>query len=161
MIWTTTPWTIPANLAVALHPDFVYAAVDTGNNEVFILARDLVETCMKTFGISDFSIIFEFKAGILERKRCIHPLYDSESLIIMGLHVTLDAGTGCVHTAPGHGREDHEVGLQYGLDVYSPVDGNGCFTQDVEFFKGKFVFEAFAGVACASRTWSGHRQVGD
>ncbi len=142
VIWTTTPWTIPANLAVALHPDFTYAAVDTGNNEVFILAKDLVETCMKTFGISDFSILSEFKAGLLERKRCINPLYERESLIILGLHVTLDAGTGCVHTAPGHGREDYEVGLQYGLDVYSPVDDNGCFTQDVEFFKGKFVFDA-------------------
>ncbi len=142
VIWTTTPWTIPANLAVALHPDFTYAAVDTGNNEVFILAKDLVETCMKTFGISDFSILTEFEAGLLERKRCINPLYERESLIILGLHVTLDAGTGCVHTAPGHGREDYEVGLQYGLDVYSPVDDNGCFTQDVEFFKGKFVFDA-------------------
>ena len=142
VIWTTTPWTIPANLAVTLHPDFTYAAVDTGNNEVFILAKDLVETCMKTFGISDFSILSEFEAGLLERKRCINPLYESESLIILGLHVTLDAGTGCVHTAPGHGREDYEVGLQYGLDVYSPVDDNGCFTQDVEFFKGKFVFDA-------------------
>jgi len=142
VIWTTTPWTIPANLAVTLHPDFTYAAVDTGNNEVFILAKDLVETCMKTFGISDFSILSEFEAGLLERKRCINPLYERESLIILGLHVTLDAGTGCVHTAPGHGREDYEVGLQYGLDVYSPVDDNGCFTQDVEFFKGKFVFDA-------------------
>lgn len=142
VIWTTTPWTIPANLAVTLHPDFTYAAVDAGNNEVFILAKDLVETCMKTFGISDFSILSEFEAGLLERKRCINPLYKSESLIILGLHVTLDAGTGCVHTAPGHGREDYEVGLQYGLDVYSPVDDNGCFTQDIEFFKGKFVFDA-------------------
>ncbi len=142
VIWTTTPWTIPANLAVALHPDFIYAAVDTGNNEVFIMAGDLVETCMKSFGISDFSILSEFEAGILERKRCINPLYERESLIILGLHVTLDAGTGCVHTAPGHGREDHEVGLQYGLEVYSPVDDNGCFTQDVEYFKGKFVFDA-------------------
>jgi isoleucyl-tRNA synthetase len=142
VIWTTTPWTIPANLAIALHPDFKYAAVDTGNEEIFILARDLVENCMGTFGISDYLILAEIDAGTLERKRCLHPLYDRESLIILASHVTLDAGTGCVHTAPGHGREDYEVGLLYDLLPYSPVDENGCFTGEVEFFEGKFVFDA-------------------
>ena len=142
VIWTTTPWTIPANLAVALHPDFVYAAVDTGEGEVFILARDLVEGCMKSFGLSDFSILAEIEAGMLEGKQCFHPLYNRESLIILGSHVTLDAGTGCVHTAPGHGQEDYEAGLLYGLDVYSPVDDRGCFTDEVEFFNGQFVFKA-------------------
>ncbi|QTA88621.1 isoleucine--tRNA ligase [Desulfonema magnum] len=142
VIWTTTPWTIPANLGIALHPDFDYAAVDTGNNEVLILARDLAETCMETFGISDYSILADIKAKTLERKRCAHPLYDRDSLIILAPHVTLETGTGCVHTAPGHGREDYEVGLQYDLDVYSPVNDNGCFTDDVEFFKGQFVFKA-------------------
>ncbi len=142
VIWTTTPWTLPANLAVALHPDFVYAAVDTGNGEVFILARDLVESCMKIFGISDFSILAEIPAGKLERKLCRHPLYDRESLIVLGSHVTLEAGTGCVHTAPGHGREDYEVGLEYGIDAYSPVDERGCFTKEVDFFEGQFVFKA-------------------
>ena len=142
VIWTTTPWTIPANLAVALHPDFVYAAVDTGEGEVFILARDLVEGCMKSFGLSDFSILAEIEAGRLEGKQCFHPLYNRESLIILGNHVTLEAGTGCVHTAPGHGQEDYEAGLLYGLDVYSPVDDRGCFTDEVEFFKGQFVFKA-------------------
>lgn len=142
VIWTTTPWTIPANLAVALHPDFVYAAVDTGEGEVFILARDLVEDCMKSFGLSGFSILAEVEAGTLEGKQCFHPLYNRESLIILGNHVTLEAGTGCVHTAPGHGQEDYEAGLSYGLDVYSPVDDRGCFTDEVEFFKGQFVFKA-------------------
>ena len=142
VIWTTTPWTIPANLAIALHPDFVYAAVETKNGEVFILARELVEICMHTFGISDFTILTDIKAGVLERKKCIHPLYDRESLIILGSHVTLDAGTGCVHTAPGHGRDDYEAGLLYGLDVYSPVDNRGCFTETVDFFKNQFVFNA-------------------
>ena len=142
VIWTTTPWTIPANLAVALHPDFVYAAVDTGKGEVFILARDLVEGCMKSFGLSDFSILAEIEAGALEGKKCFHPFYNRESLIILGSHVTLDAGTGCVHTAPGHGQEDYEAGLSYGLDVYSPVDDRGCFTDEVEFFNGQFVFKA-------------------
>ncbi len=142
VIWTTTPWTIPANLAIALHPDFAYVAVSTGGNEVFILARELVETCMQTFGIEEFEIIADIDPKILEKKRCTHPLYPRDSLIILGAHVTLEAGTGCVHTAPGHGREDHEVGLLYGLEVYSPVDNQGRFTDDVEYFKGQFVFDA-------------------
>jgi len=142
VIWTTTPWTIPANLAVAIHPDFVYAAVDTGDNEVMILARDLVPDCMAAFGISDYCVLTEMDAGRLEKKRCRHPLYQRDSLIILADHVTLDAGTGCVHTAPGHGREDYEVGLLYGLDAYSPVDNRGRFTKEAEFFEGQFVFDA-------------------
>jgi isoleucyl-tRNA synthetase len=142
VIWTTTPWTLPANLAIALHPDFEYVAVDVGNNEVFILARELMEYGMQTFGISDYEVIADIDPKSLEHKRCRHPMVDRDSIIILGDHVTLEAGTGCVHTAPGHGREDYEVGLEYGLDVYSPVDDNGCFTDDVEFFRGQFVFDA-------------------
>jgi isoleucyl-tRNA synthetase len=142
VIWTTTPWTLPANLAIALHPDFEYVAVDVGNNEVFILARELMEYGMQTFGISDYTVIADIDPKSLEHKRCRHPMVDRDSIIILGDHVTLEAGTGCVHTAPGHGREDYEVGLEYGLDVYSPVDDNGCFTDDVEFFRGQFVFDA-------------------
>ncbi len=142
VIWTTTPWTIPANLAIALHPDFTYAAVDTNNGEVLILAKELVDGCMKTFGFSDFSILAELGSDSLERKKCRHPLYDRESLIILGSHVTLEAGTGCVHTAPGHGGEDYEVGLLYDLEAYSPVDDTGCFTQEAAPFSGRFVFEA-------------------
>ena len=141
IIWTTTPWTIPANLAIALHPNFIYAAVDVGNDDVYILARELVENCMQTFGISDYTILAEIEASTLERKKCRHPLYDRESMLIIGSHVTLEAGTGCVHTAPGHGREDYEVGMAYGMDAYSPVDDNGRFTDDVAFFKGGFVFD--------------------
>ncbi len=142
VIWTTTPWTIPANLAVALHPDFIYAAVDTGPGGVYILARDLVDTCMLGFGIKDYKILAEMEAGALERKRCQHPLYDRESLVVLGEHVTLEAGTGCVHTAPGHGREDYDVGLRYEIDAYSPVDDQGVFTDDVAYFSGQFVFDA-------------------
>ncbi|MCJ7830731.1 MAG: isoleucine--tRNA ligase, partial [Desulfobacterales bacterium] len=142
IIWTTTPWTIPANLGVCLHPDLVYAAVEVTPGEVFILARELVETCMQTFGISEYRILAEFEAAALEHKRCRHPLYARESLLILGTHVTLEAGTGCVHTAPGHGREDYEVGLQYGLEVFSPVDSRGHYTRDVDFFQGQFVFQA-------------------
>ncbi|MEE4356438.1 MAG: isoleucine--tRNA ligase [Desulfococcaceae bacterium] len=142
VIWTTTPWTLPANLAIALHPDFEYAAVDTGSGEVLILAGELVESCMKSFGISDYSVIASLPAAILERKCCTHPIYGRDSLIVLGNHVTLEAGTGCVHTAPGHGREDYEVGLQYGLDAYSPVDDRGCFTEEADYFQGQFVFKA-------------------
>jgi len=141
IIWTTTPWTIPANLAIALHPEFVYAAVDVGNDDVYILARELVENCMQTFGISDYTVLAEFEASTLERKKCRHPLYDRDSMLIIGDHVTLEAGTGCVHTAPGHGREDYEVGMTYGMDAYSPVDDDGRFTDDVALFKGGFVFD--------------------
>ena len=136
VIWTTTPWTLPANLAIALHPDFEYAAVETDAGEVLILAREMVDGCMAAFGITAFSVTATMAASVLENKHCRHPLYDRDSLIILGKHVTLEAGTGCVHTAPGHGREDHEVGLLYGLDVYSPVDDRGRFTDAVDLFQG-------------------------
>lgn len=142
VIWTTTPWTLPANLAISLHPDYVYAAVAVGDNEVFIIAKDLVNTCMPLFGISEFDILADIDAPVLERKKCRHPLYDRDSLIVLGTHVTLEAGTGCVHTAPGHGREDYDVGLAYELEPYSPVGENGTFTDEVEFFNGQFVFKA-------------------
>ena len=142
VIWTTTPWTIPANLGVCLHPDFVYAAVRTKDYGVLIMARDLVEKAMKTFGIEDYTIIKDLSSRDLEHKKCKHPLYDRDSLIILGNHVTLEAGTGCVHTAPGHGADDHLVGEKYGLDCYSPVEDNGTFSKDVEFFAGEFIFKA-------------------
>ncbi|MGD8367030.1 MAG: isoleucine--tRNA ligase, partial [Desulfobacterales bacterium] len=142
VIWTTTPWTIPANLAVALHPDFEYVAMDAGNDEAYILAGRLAPGCMESFGKPDARILTRIDASDLENKRCRHPLYDRDSLIVLGDHVTLDAGTGCVHTAPGHGREDYEVGLRYGLDVYSPVDNQGVFTDGVRLFAGQFVFDA-------------------
>jgi isoleucyl-tRNA synthetase len=142
VIWTTTPWTLPANLAVALHPDFEYVAVEVGNGEAYVLARDLADACMRTFGVRDYSVLAGLDPRRLERKRCRHPLYGRDSVIVLGTHVTLDAGTGCVHTAPGHGREDYEVGLQYGLDAFSPVDDRGRFMSDVDFFNGLFVFEA-------------------
>ena len=142
VIWTTTPWTIPSNLAIALHPDFDYVAVDTGDNQVLILAEGLTNICMDTFGFSDYTIIETFKAPLLENLKARHPLYDRESVIVLAPYVTLDAGTGCVHTAPGHGREDYETGLRYNLDAYSPVDDAGRFTKDVAFFAGLEVFES-------------------
>ncbi len=142
VIWTTTPWTLPANLAIALHPDFEYVAVDAGRDEVYVLARDLVDTCMTTFGQPAYSVLARLDPRRLERKACRHPFYDRDSIIVLGSHVTLEAGTGCVHTAPGHGREDHDVGREYGLDAYSPVDDRGRFTPEVGFFSGQFVFDA-------------------
>jgi len=142
VIWTTTPWTIPANLGVCLHPDFTYAAVKTKDQGILIMAKDLVEKAMKTFGMEDYTLMGDLAARDLEHKKCKHPLYDRESLIILGNHVTLEAGTGCVHTAPGHGADDHMVGEKYGLDCYSPVEDNGTFSKDVEFFDGEFIFKA-------------------
>lgn len=142
VIWTTTPWTIPANLAVAFHPDFTYRAVETDSYGVLILAKDLIESCMKIFKITDYSVIAEIKTKNLERLKFSHPLYERDSIGVLADHVTLEAGTGCVHTAPGHGREDYIAGLKYGLEPYSPVDDDGCFTDDVEFFKKLFVFDA-------------------
>jgi isoleucyl-tRNA synthetase len=152
VIWTTTPWTLPANLAIALHPDFVYAAVavpgdevlggEVLGGEVLILARELVDDCMQAFGIEGYAILAEFEAAVLEKQTCRHPFIERDSLVILGDHVTLEAGTGCVHTAPGHGREDYEVGLQYGLDVYSPVDKEGRFRAEAGDLEGAFVFDA-------------------
>lgn len=141
VIWTTTPWTVPANLAVALHPDFQYSAVDVGNDEVYVLATTLMESGMEAMGIADYEVLGKMDPKRLEGKDCSHPIYDRRSLVVLANHVTLDAGTGCVHTAPGHGREDYEVGLAYDLDIYSPVDDDGRFT-DIDFFAGMFVFDA-------------------
>jgi isoleucyl-tRNA synthetase len=141
IIWTTTPWTIPANLAIALHPDFTYAAVDVGA-EIYILADGLLEEVMKKFGIKKYEVLEKFPGKRLERLKCRHPFLDRDSIVILASYVTLDAGTGCVHTAPGHGQEDYESGVQYGLEIYSPVDDDGRFTKDVPFFAGQFVFDA-------------------
>ena len=142
VIWTTTPWTLPANLAIALHPDLPYVAVETAPNEVMILAEGLLDECMETFGIESYEILKVFKAVELENLEARHPIVDRSSVIVLARYVTLESGTGCVHTAPGHGREDYETGLKYGLEVYSPVDDAGRFTLDVEHFSGMEVFEA-------------------
>jgi len=141
VIWTTTPWTIPANLAIAFHPDFTYVAVRT-QDETYILAEGLLEQTMAKIGINTFTVLEKFHAHQIEGLRCKHPFINRESLLILGQHVTLEAGTGCVHTAPGHGQEDYEVGQKYGLEIYAPVDNQGRFTQDVKFFAGEFVFDA-------------------
>jgi isoleucyl-tRNA synthetase len=141
VIWTTTPWTIPANLAIAAHPSEQYAAVKAGD-DVYVLARRLVPTTMEIFGKPDYRVLAEFTGKTLEGLKCAHPIYDRTSQLILADFVTLDTGTGCVHIAPGHGQEDYEVGRLYNIDVYAPVDDRGRFTDEVGFFAGKFVFSA-------------------
>ncbi len=141
LIWTTTPWTIPANLAVCLHPDFDYVAVRAGN-DILILAEGLLNRTMLACDIQGFEILNRFPGRDIEGVRCRHPLYERESPLILGDHVTLEAGTGCVHTAPGHGQEDYVAGMRYGLDIYAPVDDRGCFTGDAGSLAGEFVFAA-------------------
>ncbi len=151
VIWTTTPWTLLANQAICLHPDADYAAVkvevDGKRPEVLIIAKKLVDACLKTFGLSNLGIHSIRPGRDLEGIVCAHPFIpDRESRVITGPHVLLDQGTGCVHTAPGHGQEDYEVGLKYGLEVYAPVDSMGRFTSDVHDFAGMPVFKANAAI---------------
>ncbi|WP_136808367.1 isoleucine--tRNA ligase [Desulfosediminicola flagellatus] len=138
VIWTTTPWTLPANLAVALHPDFEYAAVKVGE-ETWVLAKELVETVMTEVGIEEYSIVSTFSAAGLERKNCRHPFMDRDSLIVLADYVTTEAGTGCVHTAPGHGTDDYQTGLRYGLEILSPVNNEGIYTNEAGPYEGEKV----------------------
>jgi len=136
VIWTTTTWTLPGNVAICLNPDFTYVVVKAGN-ENYIMARELAENTMKAAGIENYEIIGEIKGADLEYVVCRHPFLDRDSLVITGDHVTLDAGTGCVHTAPGHGVEDFEVCKKYeGLEVVVPVDGKGYLTKEAGQFAG-------------------------
>ncbi|HEX9113164.1 MAG TPA: isoleucine--tRNA ligase, partial [Nitrospirota bacterium] len=146
-IWTTTPWTLVANLAVALHPEFDYVAVETGGSAL-ILAEGLLKQSMEKFGFSEYRVLDKFKGRKLEGLKARHPFItpERESLVILGDHVTLEAGTGAVHTAPGHGQEDYEAGLKYGLEVYAPVDSKGRFTREADGFAGQQVFKANKGV---------------
>jgi len=147
VIWTTTPWTIPANLGIAFHQDFRYVAVKV-KGEVLILAKELLDYCLDAFGFRNepIEILDEFPGSVMEGLKCRHPLVDRESLMILAPFVTLDAGTGCVHIAPGHGQEDYEIGMKYGLENYAPVDDDGNFTLNVKDFAGQFVFDANGAV---------------
>ena len=141
VIWTTTPWTLPDNMAVCLHPEFTYVLVEV-NGAQYLLAEELLASCAEQFGWSEPKVLGRATGEQLEGLKARHPFYDRMSPIILGQHVTLDAGTGCVHTAPGHGREDYEAGLKYGLEIYSPMDDAGRFLPTVQFFAGLDVFEA-------------------
>lgn len=143
IIWTTTPWTLPSNMAVALHPDFDYSLVEYEGAQ-YVLATELVENVAKACGWDSAALrtVGHAEGRALELLKARHPFYDRESPLLLGGHVTLDAGTGCVHTAPGHGREDYEVCLQYGIDIYSPLNDRGEYLDSVEFFAGLQVQEA-------------------
>lgn len=142
VIWTTTPWTLPANRAISLHPDFTYQLVQV-DGQCLILAAELVESVMKRAGITEWMVLGSCKGADLELLRFKHPFMDFDVPAILGEHVTLDAGTGAVHTAPGHGPDDFVIGQKYGLEVANPVGPNGCYlTGTYPLLDGKFVFKA-------------------
>lgn len=145
VIWTTTPWTIPANLAVAVHPDFEYAVVDFGQDR-YILAAELLEHVVATIGIDGYSIVKKVKGKELEGLVFQHPIYERESPVVFADYVTLTEGTGIVHTAPGHGREDFMTGQANGLDVLCPVDERGHFTAEACQFEGLSIKEGNSAV---------------
>ncbi|MBA2874065.1 isoleucine--tRNA ligase [Thermaerobacillus caldiproteolyticus] len=141
VIWTTTPWTIPANLAIAVHPDLEYSVVQV-NDAKYIVASALLESVAKEIGWEEANVVKTIKGNELEYVVAKHPFYDRDSLVVCGEHVTTDAGTGCVHTAPGHGEDDFIVGQKYGLDVLCPVDERGYMTKEAPGFEGLFYDEA-------------------
>lgn len=138
VIWTTTPWTLPANLAVALHPEFIYSAVKV-DGDILIIAQELVEKVMTEMGKEDYSVEGTFKATDFEKRTCLHPFMQRSSLLVLADYVTVEAGTGCVHTAPGHGTDDYQTGLRYGLDILSPVNSDGIYTNEAGPYEGQKV----------------------
>jgi isoleucyl-tRNA synthetase len=141
VIWTTTPWTLVANVAITLHPDFDYAFVKAGM-ETLIMAKELVGRTMEVFGIKDYSIINTVKGRDLEVKEASHPFIDRKSRVVLASYVTLEDGTGCVHTAPGHGQEDYQTGKRYNLPTIMPVDHKGRFDETAGGFAGMEVYKA-------------------
>jgi len=126
VIWTTTPWTLPANRAISLHPEFEYQLIQIEGRAV-ILAKELVESVMKRAGVSEWQVLGECKGAALELQKFQHPFLALESLVVLGEHVTLDAGTGAVHTAPGHGPDDYVIGQKYGIETANPVGPDGSY----------------------------------
>ncbi|WP_449353975.1 isoleucine--tRNA ligase [Virgibacillus natechei] len=141
IIWTTTPWTIPANLGISLHPDLEYVVVEV-NQEKYIIARSLLESVSEELEWENPQVIKSFKGQEADRVVAKHPFYERDSLIMLGEHVTTDAGTGCVHTAPGHGEDDFVVARSYGIEPLSPVDDRGVFTNEAPGFEGQFYDKA-------------------
>jgi len=141
LIWTTTPWTIPSNLAIAFHPEFDYGAYDVDGRAV-IVAEGLAPAVAAAAGRTFDAPVARMKGELLERVRFQHPLYARESIGVLADYVTLEQGTGAVHTAPGHGSDDFNTGMKYGLEIYAPVGPGGHFLQTVELFGGQRVFDA-------------------
>ena len=145
VIWTTTPWTLPANQAVAVNPDLEYVLVQCtkeGTKERLIVAEFLMKDAMLRYAIDEYHVIAYCKGDALENILLQHPFYDREVPVILGAHVTTEAGTGAVHTAPGHGQDDYVVGQKYGLPVDNPVGDDGVFLPNTEIFAGEHVFNA-------------------
>lgn len=141
MIWTTTPWTIPANLGISVHPEFDYVIVEVSGTH-YLVAKDLLENVATTLEWESYEIVQTVKGEQMDRMVAKHPLYDRDSLVMLGEHVTNEGGTGCVHTAPGHGEDDFQVGKAYGLEVLSPVDDRGVLTAEAPGFEGLFYDKA-------------------
>ena len=141
VIWTTTPWTLPANQAVSVHPDFVYVLVHFSAG-FLILAKDLAEKCLEAYQVKEYQFVAEFNGADIENLQLEHPFYDRIAPVVLGDHVTLDSGTGLVHTAPAHGVEDFAVGLRYRLPVDNPVDDDGRFFQKIPLVGGLTVWQA-------------------
>jgi isoleucyl-tRNA synthetase len=160
LIWTTTPWTIPSNLAIAFHPLFDYAAYDAGDGTAVIVAEALAAEVARRVRRPLETPLARFRGEALEGIRFRHPLYDRPSVGVLAEYVTLEQGTGAVHTAPGHGADDFHTGVKYGLDIYAPVDAGGHFTDEVGLFAGQRVFDANprieAALAERGRLW--HRE---
>ena len=142
IIWTTTPWTLPANLALAFHPDIGYVAVEQGN-EVYIVAEGRLDALKERIGL-DGEILIKISGKELEGMNADHPFIQRKSKAVLGEFVSLEEGTGIVHIAPGHGEDDYQTGLRYGLDIYAPVDDKGKFTKQAGELEGQFVFKANA-----------------
>lgn len=154
VIWTTTPWTLPANVAISLNPNFEYGVYKTEKGNL-ILAKDLAEKAFVEIGITEYELVKEFIGSDLEKATYQHPFLDRTGMIILGTHVTADAGTGCVHTAPGHGQDDYVVGTRYGLPVISPINNKGVLTEDAGQFAGMFYLKANKPIV-AHITETGH-----
>ena len=137
VIWTTTPWTIPANEAICVNPKFDYSVVQVGDKR-YVVASGLLDKVAEEIGWDDYKVVQTVKGADMEYMKAKHPIYDKESLVIEGFHVTLDDGTGLVHTAPGFGEDDFNVGQKYNLPIFSPVDAHGCYTDEVPELKGMF-----------------------
>ena len=140
VIWTTTPWTLPANQAVSVNPELDYVLVQSGN-ERLLLAAPLLAAVSKRAGLESPQILVQFKGKVLEKLALQHPFYDKQVPILLGEHVTVEAGTGCVHTAPDHGMDDFVVGRKYGLGTLNYIDDNGNYRDFVEFFAGDHVYK--------------------
>lgn len=137
VIWTTTPWTIPANEAICVNPKFDYSVVQVGDKK-YVVATGLLDKVAEEIGWDDYKVVQTVKGADMEYMKAKHPLYDKESLVTEGFHVTLDDGTGLVHTAPGFGADDFNVGQKYDLPVFSPVDAHGRYTDEVPELEGMF-----------------------